>query len=139
MQLVRYLAFDGTCRQAFEFYEQALRGKIVFSQTFGESPMASQMPPDAQNRTMHVRLVAESATLMGSDAPPGKPAGKPHAFCVAVQVDEPSEADRIFAALSEGGKVDMPMQQTYWADRFGMCTDRFGTPWIINGNLHDPS
>ncbi|HEX4684510.1 MAG TPA: VOC family protein [Gemmatimonadaceae bacterium] len=136
MQLVPYLNFDGTCKAAFEFYAKVLRGRIAFMQTFGESPMASQMPPDAANRVMHVRVEAESALLMGSDAPPGQ-GKKTQGFAVALVLKEPAEAERIFEALSERGKVDMPMQQTYFADRFGMCVDKFGTPWIVNGNLHD--
>jgi PhnB protein len=136
MQLIPYVAFDGTCKEAFEFYQTALRGKITFLQTFGESPMSRHMPPDAQHRIMHARLESDGATLMGSDMPPDKH-GKPQAFSVAVTVRRAEEADRIFAALSEGGKIDMPMQETYFAKRFGMLTDKFGTPWIINGDLHD--
>lgn len=138
MQLIPYLNFDGDCREAFEFYAQALRGDIEFIQTFGETPMGAPPSAEMRDRIMHVRLVAEAATLMGSDAMPGQGV-KPQGFAVAIVVKDPAEAERIFNALSDKGKINMPIQQTPWADRFGMCTDKYGTPWIINGNLHDPT
>ena len=131
MQIHPYLAFNGDCAEAFAFYEKALGGKITMKMTNGESPMADQTPPDQRNRIMHVRLEAGNAVLMGADAPPHyhqKPAG----FCVSLDVAAPAEAERIFKALGEGGKVNMPMAETFWAQRFGMLIDRFGQPWMVN-------
>jgi PhnB protein len=93
--------------------------------------MAAQMPPEMRDKVMHVSLEAKGATLMGSDAPPDrfKPA---QGFAVSVNVDTADEAERIFAALSEGATVGMPIQETFWATRFGMLVDRFGTPWMVN-------
>ncbi|SRR6266404_1523013 len=131
MKLNPYLAFDGRCREAFQFYEQCLGGKIVFIQTIGESPMAAQAPPEQHNRIMHVTLRIGDQVLQGADAPPGQftmPAG----FCVALHPATVAESERIFKALSEGGKIQMPFQATFWSKGFGMLIDRFGTPWIIN-------
>jgi PhnB protein len=131
MKLNPYLAFDGQCREAFEFYEKTLGGKIAFIQTMGESPMADQMPPEARNRVMHVTLHVGDQVLQGADAPPGQ-FTKPAGFCVALHFGTVPEGERVFNALAPGGKVQMPFQPTFWAKGFGMLIDRFGTPWIIN-------
>ena len=80
---------------------------------------------------MHARLVARDYVLMGSDAPPDR-FEKPQGFSVAIQIDDPKEAERIFAALADNGSVRMPLQQTFWAVRFGMLVDKFGIPWMVN-------
>ena len=131
MKLNPYLAFDGQCREAFEFYEKALEGKIAFIQTMGESPMAANTPPEAHGRVMHVTLHVGDQVLQGADAPPGQ-FTKPAGFCVAIHYDEAAEGERVFSALATGGKVQMPFQGTFWAKGFGMLIDRFGTPWIVN-------
>jgi PhnB protein len=125
-----YLTFDGRCRDAFELYARVLRGKIEAIFTHAESPMADQAPPAWRDKVMHARLVAGDQVLMGSDATERyeRPAG----FSVTIGVGEPAEAERIFRELSEGGTVGMPMQQTFWALRFGTLTDRFGIPWMVN-------
>lgn len=131
MKLNPYLAFDGKCREAFEFYEKALGGKIAFIQTIGESPMAAQMPPEAHGRIMHVTLHAGDQVLQGADAPPGQ-FTKPAGFSVAMHFDEAADGERVFNALAVGAKVMMPFQATFWAKGFGMLIDQFGTPWIVN-------
>jgi PhnB protein len=131
MQLVPYVGFDSRCREAFEFYHRVLGGEIVAMFTHGETPAASHMPPEARDTIMHARLELDGATLMGGDAPPGI-FERPRGFCVSLDVATPAEAERIFPALSEGGEVQMPLQETFWAERFAMFTDRFGTPWMIN-------
>jgi PhnB protein len=131
MRLNPYLAFDGKCEAAFRFYEQALGGRIVAMMTYGDSPMAEQMPPEMRGKIMHARLVAGEAVLMGSDAPDGRHE-KAQGLSVALNIDEPEEAERVFAALAAGGTVTMPIQETFWARRFGMLADRFGTPWMVN-------
>jgi PhnB protein len=131
MQLNPYLMFDGRCEAAFRFYEQALGGKIVAMMTFGDSPMAEQTPAELRGQIMHARLVVGDTVLMGSDAP-GERYEKMQGFSVALGIDEPERAERVFNALAAGGTVTMPIQETFWAHRFGMLVDRFGTPWMIN-------
>ena len=131
MKMNPYLNFNGQCAEAFRFYEQALDGKIEVLTTFGESPMAGEMPPETHGRVMHVRLVAGDAVLMGSDSPP-EYFEKPQGISIAIHVDDPEKADRIFNALAEGGTVTMALEQTFWARRFGMLVDRFGIPWMLN-------
>jgi PhnB protein len=131
MRLNPYLSFDGRCREAFEFYEKALAGRITFMRTIGESPMASSMPPDAQHRIMHVTLQIGDQVLQGADAPQGQYA-KPGGFCVAVDLDTLAEGNRVFSTLAQNGIVQVPFQQTFWARGFGMLIDQFGTPWIVN-------
>jgi PhnB protein len=131
MKLNPYLAFDGQCRDAFEFYARALGGKIAFIQTIGESPMAKSMPADAHGRVMHVTLHVGDQVLQGSDAPPGQ-FSKPAGFTVALHFDDPAEGERAFNALAHNGNVQMPFQATFWAKGFGMLIDQFGTPWMVN-------
>jgi PhnB protein len=131
MKLNPYLAFDGRCREVFQFYERVLGGRISFMQTIGESPMASQMPPAAHGNIMHVTLEVGNQVLQGADAPPGQ-FTKPAGFCVAMHFDEVIEAKRVFDLLAQNGKVQMPFQPTFWAKGFGMLIDQFGTPWIVN-------
>ena len=125
-----YLNFDGDCKAAFEFYAQLLGGKLDV-QTFGESPMGADVGPEMKNRVLHARLDLGQTVLMASDAQVGQ-YQKPKSFAVSIQVDTAADADRIFAGLAENGSVDMPIQETFWAERFGMCRDRFGTPWMVN-------
>ena len=131
MKINPYLNFNGQCAEAFRTYERVLGGKITFMQTHGESPMADQVGPDWQDAVMHTTLEVGDQVIMGSDAPPPY-FEKPQGFSVSIVLGDPAEAERIFAALSEGGETRMPMQKTFWAERFGMCVDRFGIPWIVN-------
>ena len=131
MKLNPYLAFDGQCREAFQFYEQTLGGTIVFIQTIGESPMAANMPKESHSRIMHVTLHVDDQVLQGADAPPGQ-FTKPAGFCVALHFDDATEGERVFKKLAENGKIQMAFQPTFWAKGFGMAIDRFGIPWIVN-------
>jgi PhnB protein len=126
-----YLNFNGQCAAAFQFYEQCLGGKMQMMMTYGESPMAEQVAPDWRDKIMHVTLAVGGGLLMGCDAPP-EHYEKPQGFFVHIGIDNPAGAERVFQALSENGTVRMPLQQTFWAARFGMLIDRFGTPWMIN-------
>jgi PhnB protein len=129
MQLNPYLTFDGQCEAAFRFYEQALGGTLVAVMTYADTPMAEQSPPEMRGRIAHARLVVGDNVLMGSDGQPGRHE-RMQGFSVTLTIDEPAE--RVFETLAAGGTVTMPIQETFWAHRFGMLVDRFGTPWMIN-------
>jgi PhnB protein len=131
MKLNPYLMFNGQCEMAFKFYQQCLGGKIEAMTTYGESPMAEQTSPEMLNHVMHAHFVLDGTDLMGSDCPPGY-FQQPQGFHVSLQLNNPGEAERIFKTLSENGTVQMPLQETFWAARFGMLVDQFGTPWMIN-------
>ena len=126
-----YLYFDGNCQAAFRFYERCLGGQLVRMLTHKDSPMADKAPAELRDRVMHARLVVGDAVLMGSDGMPGQH-DVPKGFSVNIGVDTPAEADRIFSALSQNGTVNMPIQETFWALRFGMLVDRYGIPWMVN-------
>ncbi len=131
MQVNPYLVFDGRCREAFEFYAPVLGGTIGAMVTHGETPAAAHVPAEWQTAIIHARLDFGERCLMASDAPPDRYA-KPQGISVSLGVDDPAEAERIFHALAECGTVQMPIQQTFWATRFGMLVDRFGIPWMVN-------
>ena len=131
MQLNPYLFFNGECEAAFKFYEQCLGGKIDAMMTYAESPEAEQTSPESRDRIMHAQLTVNDMALMGSDAPPDY-FEKPQGFSVSLQFDDVVEAERIFQAFAEKGTIKMPLQETFWAARFGVVVDRFGTPWMIN-------
>ena len=134
MQLSPYLVFNGQCEAAFKFYERCFGGKIEMMMTHGDSPMAEQVPPDWRNKIMHARMALSDKVLMGSDAPPDR-YEQPKGFSVSVGIDRPADAERVFGALAENGTVQMPLQKTFWAERFGMLVDQFGIPWMINCEL----
>jgi PhnB protein len=131
MEISPYLNFNGQCAEAFTFYAECLGGKIVMMQTFGESPMKDQVPPEFQDKVLHVRLEVGGQALMGSDAPVGR-YDAPQGMSVSLSIPKASEGERIFAALSAGGRVTMPFAKTFWAAGFGMVVDRFGIPWMVN-------
>ena len=131
MKLNNYLNFNGQCEAAFHFYAQSLGGKISLMMTHGDSPMADQVSPEWRDKIMHASLLVGDQALMGSDAPPEhyqRPAG----MYVSIGIDQAAEAERVFQALAENGQVQMPIQKTFWAARFGMLVDQFGIPWMIN-------
>lgn len=130
MQMIPYLNFDGRCAEAFRFYARVLGGRLDV-QTHGDSPIADQVPPETHDRVLHARLDVGGAVLMGSDAPPGEDV-RPQDVWVSLQLDEPADAERIFAALADGGTITMAIDRTFWAERFGMLVDRFGIPWMVN-------
>jgi PhnB protein len=131
MKLNPYLFFNGQCEAAFKFYEKCLGGKIEAMLTHEGTPAEQHVPPEWRKKILHARLTVGDQALMGSDAPPDRHE-KPQGFSVSLNVDDPRDAERIFHALAENGKVQMPLEQTFWAIRFGMCVDRFGIPWMIN-------
>jgi PhnB protein len=131
MQTSAHLHFKGNCRQAFEFYAQLFGGSIPFALTYGEAPGAEQVPLAVRSHIAHARLDLGEQMLLGCDVT-GERYQTPQGFNVMAAVDEPAEAERVFNALSQSGSITMPFQETFWAKRFGMCTDRFGIPWMVN-------
>ena len=142
MKLTPYLMFfNGRCREAFEFYADALRGEIIALTTYGDMPAAPDqqpLPDEAKAQLAHVNLVAAGASIMGGDSIMGLCGGEVvdgrNDTTVNIEVDSIEEAERVFAALSAGGQVQMPLMETEWARRFGMFEDRFGKPWMVNCN-----
>lgn len=131
MKLNPHLNFNGQCAEAFKFYEQHLGAKPLFSITYKDSPMADQFPAECADQIMHATLEIGDVVVMASDSPPGY-YQQPNGFCVSLSVDDPAEAERVFNALAENGQVNMPLQQTFWALKFGMVIDQFGIPWMVN-------
>lgn len=136
-QLNAYLNFDGNCADAMRFYQRTLGGQLDLM-SFGQSPMADQTPPGSADRIIHARLAFDGGVLMASDTMPGMPYNGMHGFGLALSVPAASGARKLFEMLAEGGKVGMPLQKTFWAEAFGMVTDRYGTPWLVNGGLTEP-
>jgi PhnB protein len=131
MQVNPYLMFDGRCAEAFKFYEQCLGARTEVMMTARGTPMEQQAPADRLDKIMHGRFAIGSQILMASDAPPdGYEA--PRGFSICLGFAEAAEAERAFHALADGGTVQMAIQETFWAVRFGMLVDRFGIPWMIN-------
>jgi PhnB protein len=131
MQASPHLHFKGNCREAFNFYAETFGGRIAFAMTYGESPAAAQTPPEVRDQIIHARLEFGDQALMGCD-PPRERFQPAQGFNVLLTVQEPAEAERVFVALAREGSISMPFAQTFWAYRFGMCTDRFGIPWMVN-------
>lgn len=131
MKTATHLHFAGNARAAFEYYARAFNGRLAMTLTYGEAPFDTHTPPQMREQLTHVRLEFGDQVLLGCDAPPDrfKPAG---GFSVTVLVDAPEEAARIFRALADGGTVGMAFGPTFWSQGFGMCTDRFGVPWMVN-------
>lgn len=136
MHMNPYLSFDGTCEEAFGHYAKVLGGSVEAMMRYadapaGEGPGEGCAPDLSPEKIMHARLRLGDRVLMASDSPPGM-YRKPQGISVSLNLEDPKEAERIYAALSEGGQVMMALQETFWAQRFGMFTDRFGTPWMVN-------
>jgi PhnB protein len=131
MEVSPYLSFKGDCEDAFAFYERVLgatRGPVF---RWGGSPMAGQAPPDWGDKVMHASVTIAGQTIMGADMPSDMFTA-PQGFSLSLQIPVAAEAERVFAGLAEGGTVKMPLEKTFWADRFGLLVDRFGIPWQVN-------
>lgn len=131
MHFSPYLNFDGHCKEAIEFYAELLGGEIVFMSTFAEAPDDEDISPGLKDKIMHAQLKIGDQVIMASDASPENYA-IPQGIHITIGVDTPEEAERIYEALSEGGSVQMPLEETFWAKRFAMFSDRFGIPWMVN-------
>lgn len=131
MQIIPHLNFNGQCREAFETYAKVLGGEIIFMGTYAEMPDADQFPPEMQKLIMHTTIKLGDQMIMGADCPPDR-FEKAQGLSISINLKDAADAERIFNELSEGGNVVMPFQQTFWSPGFGMFTDRFGTPWMVN-------
>ena len=131
MEINPYLSFRGDCEAAFALYERCLGGKIRSIFRYGGSPMSDEAPADWQDKVMHGSVTVGELVLMGGDVAPGRYEA-PKGFSLSIATKSISAAERIFRELAEGDSVTLPLQQTFWATRFGMVVDRFGIPWMIN-------
>ena len=134
MTLNIYLTFDGNCREVFEFYRSVFGGEFSIVQTFGDGPPDMGVPEDEQDRIMHVSFPIGSSVLLGSDTVTGfgPPGVKGDNFSVSCATQSREETDELFAKISEGGTVTMPLADMFWGSYFGSCTDKFGIKWQIN-------
>lgn len=126
-----YLSFGGRCEEAIEFYRKALGAELRMMMRFKEAPEPSGMPECFEDKIMHASLQIGDSVLMASDGRCEGPQSF-EGFSISIQLPDEAEADRVFAALSEGGLVTMPLEKTFWAPKFGMLQDRFGVGWMIN-------
>ena len=123
-----YVNFAGKCAEAFRFYEKHLGGKPGMMMTHGQAPDQSTVRPELKDAVLHARISIGETELMGADIPDAQPMRSAY---LSLGVDSDHEAERIFAALSDGGEVFMPMQETFFATRFAQLRDRFGISWMI--------
>lgn len=130
MRVEPYLFFDGRCEQALEFYKKAVGARVEALIRYKENPEPKYNPPDSDEKVMHGLMRIGDAVVMVSD---GNCAGKPSfsGFSLTLNARNAEEAKRLFAALSEGGKVEMPLGETFFAESFGMLADRFGVGWMV--------
>jgi PhnB protein len=130
MKLTTYVNFPGKCKEALQFYEKHLDGKIVMMSTFDQVPDTKMIPPGMEKNVLHARIMIGETLLMASDGPPEKSLPMRSAY-LALSVDSNAEAERIYAALTDGGEIFMKMEETFFAHRFAMLRDKFGANWMI--------
>ena len=128
MKMNTYVNFAGRCADAFRFYERHLGGKIGMMMTHGQAPEPSRVNPAQKDAVLHARISIGGTELMGADIPSAEPMRSAY---LSLGVESDAEAERVFAALSDGGEVFMPMQETFFATRFAQLRDRFGINWMI--------
>lgn len=128
-----YLFFDGNCAEAMQFYQRTLGGRMEAMLTYGQSPEPAQCPPGNDQRIMHACIDLDGQLIMASDCPEGQPYAGMKNVALSLVYPTVEEAKTAFAALSEGGRIVMPMGPTFWSEIFGMLTDRFGMSWMIGG------
>lgn len=131
MQMTPYLSFKGDCEAAFTFYERCLGGRLGALFRYGGSPMAGDAPADWADKIMHASMTLGDQMLMGADVVPER-YEEPKGISLSLQLDRADEAERIFHELARHGRVLVPLEKTFWAERFGMVVDRFRIPWLIN-------
>jgi PhnB protein len=128
-----YLSFEGRCEEAIEFYRKALGAEVLMLMRFKDSPDPSMCAPASLDKVMHATLRIGGTTIMASDGRCEGPKGF-HGFSLSLAPQNEADAERLFAALAEGGEVQMPLAKTFWSPRFGMVKDRFGLSWMVNVN-----
>jgi PhnB protein len=133
MKLYTYLNYGGNCRQAFEFYVEHLGATITAITTYGELPASGEVPPEWKNAVVHARIAIGETILLGADVPRDRFQPMRSAYLTLI-VNSIEEAERLYALLAEGGEIFMPMEETFFAHRFAMLRDRFGTSWML---LHE--
>lgn len=133
MKLQTYLNFGGNCEEAFRFYERHLAGKITMMARHGELPDASKVPDNWKNAVLHARITLGGTELLAADIPPDRFQPMRSAY-LSLMVDSNEEAERIYRLFSDGGQIFMPMEETFFASRFAMLRDKFGTSWML---LHE--
>lgn len=137
LQPIPYLFFDGKCREALNFYGECLGGRLVSSTLYSEMPGEFPCPPEAKDRVMNARLeLTGGASIYGSDSFPGRESPV-SGFMIALNYPTVEEAQQVFNALAAGGEISMPFAESFWAEKFGMLTDKYGIEWAINGNLSE--
>jgi PhnB protein len=133
MNVEPYLFFEGRCEEAIEFYRRALGAEVTALMRYKDSPEPpppGKVPPGSDNKVMHANFRIGNTTVMASD---GLCSGKPsfQGFSLSINAASDAEAERLFAALADGGQVQMPLAKTFFSSRFGMVADRFGVPWMV--------
>jgi PhnB protein len=131
MQITTYLSFKGDCEAAFKLYERCLGGQVGAIFRYGGSPMAEDVPADWADKIMHGSVTVGGLVLMGADVAPER-YEQPTGFSFSIQIESVPDAERIYDELATGGRVVMPLEKTFWAERFGQLVDRYGVPWLIN-------
>ena len=133
MKLDVYLNYGGNCEQAFRFYEQQLGGKITMMMRHGEQPNAANVPANWRNAVLHARIEFGKTVLMGADIPPDRFQPMRSAY-LTLTADSAEQAELLYALLTDGGQIFMKMEETFFASRFAMLRDKFGTSWML---LHE--
>jgi len=131
MKMNPYVSFKGDCEEAFRVYQRTLGGRLGEIFRYGGSPMAGTVTPDWADKVMHGSIEIGGQVMMGGDVAPDR-YESPRGVSLSLQIANPSEAERIFDDLAREGTVIMPLEKTFWADRFGILVDRFGVSWLIN-------
>ena len=129
-----YIFFDSNCREAFGLYEKLGIGKVTDMIANKDAPPGSEYDPARADNIMHASLQIGDTMLMASDMPANW-YNKPQGFNIHLTAADAAQADRLFAALKDGGEVQMPLEKTFWAERFGACVDKYGIPWMISVDL----
>jgi len=125
-----HLGFTGKCDEAFSYYEKVFGTKRQMTMKYSDAPAGTPVPPDSKDLVMHTSMPVGSIILMGADAPPGR--GTPiGGFQICLEDPDAATLRRLFASLSDGGSVMMPLEKTFWSPLFGMCTDKFGVGWML--------
>ena len=128
MRMTTYVNFAGNCAEAFRYYEQHIGGRVVMTMTHAQSPESSRLPPEWKDAVLHAQIEIGGTVLSGADIPQAQPMRSAY---LTLHADSDAEAERMFAALADGGEVFMPLRETFFASRFGQLRDRFGINWML--------